>query len=121
MPTTTGRTPARAYGGLSAGERVAARRERLLDAALELYGTRGFLATGVKDVCRAAGLTDRYFYESFTNSGDLFGATFDRTATQLLSVVAAAVKLTPETLALAIETEALGGVKVYPVRLGTTV
>ena len=91
MPTTTGRTPARAYGGLSAGERVAARRERLLDAALELYGTRGFLATGVKDVCRAAGLTDRYFYESFTNSGDLFGATFDRTATQLLSVVAAAV------------------------------
>src|SRR4029077_5184552 len=59
------RTPQRAYGGVSAEDRIAARRAKLLDAGLELFGTRGYATTGVKDVCREAGLTDRYFYESF--------------------------------------------------------
>ncbi len=91
MPATThsaARTPARIYAGVSAVARVAARRQRLIDAALELYGTDGFLATGVKDVCRQAGLTDRYFYESFSNGGELFIAVFDRIATELLHLVA---------------------------------
>ena len=68
----------RTYGGVSAAERAASRRERLLDAGLELFGTHGFAATGVKDVCRQAGLTDRYFYESFRDSRELFLAVFDR-------------------------------------------
>src|SRR5256885_11729656 len=87
MSTTTTKT-ARAYGGVSASDRVAARRARLLDAALELYGTQGYLATGVKDVCRQARLTDRYFYESFANSCELFSAVFDRTTGELLALVA---------------------------------
>jgi AcrR family transcriptional regulator len=82
------RKPSRTYGGVTAAERVAARRERLLDAALELYGTRGFLATGVKDICRHAGLTDRYFYESFRDGNELFIATFDKTTAELLVLVA---------------------------------
>ena len=53
------RVPQRAYGGVSADDRIAARRTSLLDAGLELFGTDGFAATGVKDVCRQAGLTDR--------------------------------------------------------------
>ena len=81
----------RQYGGVSADDRVAARRSQLLDAALELYGTRGYAATGVKDVCRAAGLTDRYFYESFANSGELFVATFERATGELFAAVATAV------------------------------
>lgn len=91
MAPTKQEKTARPYGGVSAGERVAARRERLLDAALELYGTRGYVGTGVKDVCRAAGLTDRYFYESFRNSEELFTAAFDRTTEGLLALVAEAV------------------------------
>ena len=39
---------------ISAEDRVAARRERLLEAGLELFGTRGFDATGVKEICREA-------------------------------------------------------------------
>ncbi|WP_205698709.1 TetR/AcrR family transcriptional regulator [Conexibacter sp. SYSU D00693] len=85
------RASARAYGGVSAAERVAQRRERLLDAALELYGTHGFLTTGVKDVCREAGVTDRYFYESFRDSAELFTAAFDRETAELLRIVAEAV------------------------------
>jgi AcrR family transcriptional regulator len=87
MANTSEKAPTRAYGGVSAAERVATRRARLLDSALELYGTQGYLTTGVKDVCRHAGLTDRYFYESFANSSELFSAVFDRTTGELLALV----------------------------------
>jgi AcrR family transcriptional regulator len=97
MESTGQRAPLRSYGGVSATERVAARRARLLDAGLELYGTRGFSATGVKDICRQAGLTDRYFYESFRDSGELFTAVFDRATADLLALVADHVgQVTPE-------------------------
>src|SRR5206468_2848506 len=76
-------SPTRPYGGVSAERRVADRRERLLEAALEDFGTRGVAATGVKDICRRAGLTDRYFYESFRDSGELFTAVCDRATTHL--------------------------------------
>jgi AcrR family transcriptional regulator len=95
MVTANQKSPVRSYGGVSATERVADRRERLLDAALELYGTRGFAATGVKDVCRQAGLTDRYFYESFRDSGELFTAVFDRATSDLFALVAQKVSEVP--------------------------
>ena len=85
------RVPQRAYGGVSADERIAARRAKLLDAGLELFGTHGFAATGVKDVCREAGLTDRYFYESFEDGTALFLAVFDRLTDELFRSVADAV------------------------------
>jgi AcrR family transcriptional regulator len=81
----------RTYGGVSASERVAARREKLLDAGLELFGTQGFAAAGIKDICREAGVTDRYFYESFRDSRELFLAVFDRVTDELFGAVAAAV------------------------------
>ena len=81
----------RTYGGLSAEQRVADRRARLLDAGLECFGTRGFAATGVKDVCREAGLTDRYFYESFKDGRALFLAVFDAVTDALFEAVATAV------------------------------
>lgn len=56
---------ARRWRGKTPEERVAERREQLLDAALEVFTARGFHATKVRDVCREAGLTERYFYESF--------------------------------------------------------
>jgi AcrR family transcriptional regulator len=87
----TTRAPRRAYGGVSADDRIAARRAKLVDAGLELFGTRGFAATGVKDVCREAGLTDRYFYESFSDSEALFLAVFDRLTDELFEAVAVAV------------------------------
>jgi len=86
---------ARVYRGASAKERVSSRRERLLEAALELYGTSGYVATGVKDICREAGLTDRYFYESFSDGGELFTAAFDRATSELLLLVAKKVSEVP--------------------------
>jgi AcrR family transcriptional regulator len=83
---------------VSADQRVAKRRDRLLVAALEEFGTRGVLSTGVKDVCRRAGLTDRYFYESFHDSGELFTAVFDRVTAQLFEIVVNALGEAPATV-----------------------
>ncbi|WP_433520809.1 TetR/AcrR family transcriptional regulator [Nocardia pseudovaccinii] len=91
---TMQRRPVRTYGGIGAEDRVAARRGKLLEAGLELFGTRGYSATGVKDLCRAAGLTDRYFYESFTGTKELFAAVFDHVIDELFAAVATAVEAT---------------------------
>jgi AcrR family transcriptional regulator len=68
---------ARIYGGLAPDERRAQRRERLLDAGLELLGTAGWQATTVTAVCERARLTPRYFYESFETRDELLVAIFD--------------------------------------------
>jgi AcrR family transcriptional regulator len=83
--------PTRSYGGVSATDRVAERRGRLMAAGLELFGTRGYTATGVKDVCREAGVTDRYFYESFSDRKELFLAVFDARVDELFDDVVGAV------------------------------
>jgi AcrR family transcriptional regulator len=66
----------RSYGGLTPEDRVAARRARFIEAGIELFGTQGFRAATVRGVCAAAGLTDRYFYESFDSLEALLQSTY---------------------------------------------
>ena len=54
----------RQFKGLSLTERKHARREKLIEAGIETYGTQGFFSVTVKDVCNEAKLTERYFYDS---------------------------------------------------------
>src|SRR5215212_10332014 len=91
MPTSRPLTPVRRWRGRSASERTAERRERLIEAALEVFGSRGYSASTVRDVCREAGLTERYFYESFPNREALLGALADRIVDDSLEAVAAAL------------------------------
>jgi AcrR family transcriptional regulator len=70
-------TDLRTYRGVPASQRRAERRERLVTAGLELFGTRGIAATRVDDVCAEAGLTKRYFYESFDSLDDLVHAVVE--------------------------------------------
>jgi AcrR family transcriptional regulator len=95
MSTAEHKRPARSYGGVSAEQRIAERRERFVEAGLEEFGTRGFKQTGVKDICRRAGLTDRYFYESFHDSPELFKAVFDHATQRLFEVTAGALAGAP--------------------------
>ena len=74
---------ARRYRGSSAEERLSARREALIRAAILVYGERGYRSATVKAVCEAAGLTERYFYESFANSEALLAESY-RAVTGLL-------------------------------------
>ena len=69
-------TTTRSYRGLSQEERRAQRRARLIAAAIAVYGERGYHQATVKAVCEQAGLTERYFYESFANSEALLIDSF---------------------------------------------
>lgn len=66
----------RQFKGLSLAERKQARREKLIEAGIQAYGTHGFFSVTVKDICNEAKLTERYFYESFQKSEQLFQSIF---------------------------------------------
>ncbi len=73
----TGGSPTpRRYGGLSADERRERRRSLLLDAGLQVFGTTGYRTATARDICQRAGLTDRYFHESFASMEDLLIAVY---------------------------------------------
>jgi len=88
--TTSATGQGRTYGGQSSGERRAERQERLIRAAVDTYGEQGYRRTTVADVCRAAGLTPRYFYESFANSEALLIAAYEAVTRIALETVQAA-------------------------------
>jgi AcrR family transcriptional regulator len=77
--------PKRRYRGSPPDERRAERRCRLIRAAIEVYGKRGYRRATVKAVCAAAGLTERYFYESFANSEMLLAACYDAVTRELFN------------------------------------
>jgi AcrR family transcriptional regulator len=65
------------FKGISADDRRMDRRSRVVEAAYEIAGTEGAGALGVGRVCLAAGLTKRYFYESFASLAELQSAVVD--------------------------------------------
>ena len=91
--------PTRAYGGLTSEERRRVRRERLLEAGLEVFGSRGLSQSTMRDICTRARLSDRYFYESFANVQDVFEAIYLQLREELLVRLQGAMTgLPPEPL-----------------------
>jgi AcrR family transcriptional regulator len=74
METRTDRTAIddRLYGGLPRSERQNSRRLRLIGAAIGIYADSGYRGARIKEICESAGLTNRYFYESFSGLEELF-------------------------------------------------
>lgn len=66
----------RRYAGADADQRRVRRRADLVAAGLDLFGTEGYAAVSVKRICDHAGLTQRYFYESFTDRPALLEAVY---------------------------------------------
>lgn len=81
----------RDYDGKTAAERVAERRERLIDAGVELFGERGYAATSIRSVLQQSGLRDRYFGESFADLDALLAAVYSRLIDEEISASAAAI------------------------------
>lgn len=81
----------RTYAGESASDRDARRRRQLLDAGLELFGTAGYRATTVRQLCREAKVSDRYFYEQFDSTEDLLLAVYDECTARLEQAALAAL------------------------------
>lgn len=97
------------WRGSSASERRSERRERLIAAALAVYGEIGFRDAGVRAICRAAGLTERYFYESFANGEELLAAVF----TQQIDLLIRAVRVADPGPAFDAETRARAQLTTY--------
>ncbi|MFC4124679.1 TetR/AcrR family transcriptional regulator [Nocardia rhizosphaerae] len=83
----------RRYSGRTTAERITQRRAALLDAALDLFGTGGYAAGSVKQLCGTAGLTERYFYESFRDREDCLAALYDEVTTGLRDRTLAALRV----------------------------
>ncbi len=86
------------YAGKSGEERLELRRIKLLDAGLELFGTAGYASTTVKSICTEAGLTERYFYESFKDREDLLFAVYECVAEELVVACFGAVEAEAPTI-----------------------
>ena len=67
----------RPYRGATAEERQANRRARLLSACLDVVGEVGVLGVTVDAACARAGLTKRYFYETFADRDAALEAVTD--------------------------------------------
>jgi AcrR family transcriptional regulator len=80
----------RTYRGITPSQRQAERRERLMEAGLELFGTVGYARTSVRAVSAAAALNSRYFYESFSSREDLLYSVYQRIVTDIFTKAAEA-------------------------------
>ena len=87
--------PGRTWAGTTLDDRKAQRREQLVAAGLDLLGTEGSAAVSVRAVCRHAKLTERYFYESFTDREELVVAIYEHVGEQAKQVLVDAVRDAP--------------------------
>ena len=87
----------RRYGGVLPEDRQRQRRVKLIDGAIEVFGTKGFHAATVREVCVAAHLTERYFYESFKTLPQLFIAVYAHLREELMAKTLASMAQAEQT------------------------
>jgi AcrR family transcriptional regulator len=89
----TGTAPAarRDYGGRTATQRRAERRQRLITAALDLFGTEGYPATSIERLCAKANVSTRNFYEEFASREALLITLHEQINRQAVEATMAAV------------------------------
>ncbi len=80
----------RRYSGQSFEDRQADRRAKLIAAALEVAGRAGLEGASVAAICAEAGLTARYFYESFPSRDEIFVEAYRLAQERLLGNIAEA-------------------------------
>jgi AcrR family transcriptional regulator len=83
-------------------------RGRLEQAALELYGERGFEQTTVAEIAERAGLTERTFFRYFADKREVLFAGAVTLQESLVSAVASAPESVPPIDAVAAALEAAG-------------
>lgn len=86
MPTS--KPTGRRIRGLDAEQRKLQRRQALLDAALELFAQNGFVPTTIEQLCQAAYVGTKGFYETFESRDDLYAALLARITEEAFSRLA---------------------------------
>ena len=65
------------WSGVPLQDRQTLRRGELIAAGVDVLGARSGSPLTVRAVCRSAALTERYFYESFTDRDEFVRAVYD--------------------------------------------
>jgi AcrR family transcriptional regulator len=81
----------RSYRGVAQPERVAARRDALIEAGLDSLHDDGLSGASVRSICARARLTPRYFYENFADLDELLVAVVDAVAAEVATAALAAM------------------------------
>lgn len=63
------------------------KRERILRAAIKVFARKGFYATRVSEIAKAAGVADGTIYLYFKNKDDVLVSIFDDRITKLIAVL----------------------------------
>ena len=86
----------RPYRGVEAADRLADRRSRLLEAGLDILVSKTDPSElTVRGICKQAGVTARYFYESFADKDELVAAVYDWVIAEIAGSTQAAVAAAP--------------------------
>ena len=85
----------RPYRGVPMTERREGRRQRLIEAAFVVYARVGYSGATVRLICAEAGLTARYFYESFADTEALLAAALEAAIGNLDRILRAALADAP--------------------------
>ncbi|NKS36434.1 TetR family transcriptional regulator [Rhodococcus hoagii] len=81
-------------------KRRAETRQRLLDAAGDVFAEEGFGRSTVEQVCERAGFTRGAFYSNFTSLDELFLAMWEQRSATMLDGIRTALADRPATLTL---------------------
>jgi AcrR family transcriptional regulator len=91
--------PGRTYAGKLPADRVQERRERLLAAGLELFGTNGYAATTNAQLCRVAGVAPGKLYEEFRGKEAVLQTLVEDVVSDVIAAVRAALSESKATRA----------------------
>ncbi|WP_445168536.1 TetR/AcrR family transcriptional regulator [Mycolicibacterium sp. Dal123E01] len=78
------------WSGVPLPDRQALRHDELIAAGATLLGSAGGPALTVRAVCRHAGLTERYFYESFSDRDQFVRAVYDDVCNRAMATLMSA-------------------------------
>ena len=78
------------WSGVPIEDRQALRRDELIAAGVDLLGGADGPALTVRAVCRASGLTERYFYESFADREEFVRAVYDEVCSTAMTALTSA-------------------------------
>ncbi|NNE12025.1 MAG: TetR/AcrR family transcriptional regulator [Ilumatobacter sp.] len=64
-----------------------ARREQILDVAIEVFGRAGYHGASMNDIAEAAGVTKPVLYQHFDSKGDLYRALLDEVGARMIDAI----------------------------------
>ena len=64
-----------------------ARRQQIIDVAIDVFGRAGYFGASMNDIAEAAGVTKPVLYQHFDSKGALYGALLDEVGARMLDAI----------------------------------